>query len=265
MQQPEPLTNDQRRRNVIHLLEAFQASPAQPFTVLDEDERARFRTGDANEQRRLFFKLLCYGALAAQPAPEPVVVADWQRMLSVGLVDEIYRGTFDLRRFAVSPPVTRSDSKGKVIDFVRLAARAEAWATLLPEPREPAEVIDVLHTASGGVLKSRAFWVVREMLRYGLWQSDSLARSAFFPDGRVRKRAARIGLIDLPEAADRLDDMKAVSQALHAVMGLAGNGARAHYDLPISLAPVRCEVCDSARLAACSMPSCRRRLGTEAR
>ena len=257
--QLEPLTNEQRRQNVVFLLEAYKSAGLKPYDVLDADERRRFLAGDAREQRRLFFRLLCFGALAAQPAPEPVVVADWQRMLAAGLVDEIYGGTFDVRRFAVSPPVTRSDSKGKVIDFVRLAERREAWAALLPEPAEPLEVIDILHTASGGVLKSRAFWVVREMLRHGLWQPNGLARLAFLPDGRVRKRAARIGLIDLPEGADKLDDMKAVSQALHAAVSLAGNGARDQYDLPISLAPVRCEVCDTARLASCPMPSCRRR------
>ena len=51
------------------------------------------------------------------------------------------------------------------------------------------------------------------MIRAGLWQPAGLDRFACVPDGRVRKRAARIGLVDLDEKADAIDDMKAVSAA----------------------------------------------------
>jgi hypothetical protein len=253
----EPLTNEQRRSIVAYLVNAYAASDRRPHDVLDDEARRSFIEGGAAEQRRVFFTLLCYAALAAQPAPEPVVHADWQRFVSAGLIDQVYDGSFDLARFAVSPAVSRSDSRGKVIDFVRLAERRQAWSQLLPRPADPVEVVDVLHAASGGTLKSRAFWTVREMIRYGLWPANGLTRSAFLPDGRVRKRATRMGLVDLPENADRLDDMKAVSAALHAVTGLAGPDARSLFDLPISLASVRCEICDTTRMATCPVPCCR--------
>ncbi len=257
METSEPLTNEQRRSIVAYLVDAYRASGRRPYDVLDDEARLSFVEGGAAEQRRVFFGLLCYAALAAQPAPEAVVHADWQRFVSAGLIDQVYDGSFDLARYAVSAPVSRSDSRGKVIDFVRLAERRQAWSQLLPRPAEPVEVVDVLHAASGGTLKSRAFWAVREMIRCGLWPANGLARSAFLPDGRVRKRATRMGLVDLPENADRLDDMKAVSAALHAVTGLAGAEARALFDLPISQAGVRCEVCDTERMATCPVPCCR--------
>ncbi len=257
MEALEPLTNEQRRSIVAYLVDAYKASERRPFDVLDDDARRRFGEGGVAEQRRIFFTLLCYAALAAQPAPEAVVQADWRRLLSAGLIDQVYEGSFDLARFAVSPPVSRSDSRGKVIDFVRLAERRQTWSQLLPRPADPVDVVDVLHAASGGTLKSRAFWTVREMLRYELWPADGLARSAFLPDGRVRKRAVRMGLVDLPEGADRLEDMKAVSAALHAATGLAGSEARSLFDLPISLAAVRCEICDTVRMATCPVPCCR--------
>ena len=257
METLEPLTNEQRRSIVAYLVDAYKASDRRPFDVLDDEARRCFSEGGADEQRRIFFTLLCYAALAAQPAPEAVVQADWRRFLSAGLIEQVYEGSFDLARFAVSPPVSRSDSRGKVIDFVRLAERRQTWSQLLPRPADPVDIVDLLHAASGGTLKSRAFWTVREMLRYGLWPTDGLARSAFLPDGRVRKRAVRMGLVDLPESADRLEDMKAVSAALHAATGLAGSEARSLFDLPISLAAVRCEICDTVRMAACPVPCCR--------
>ena len=117
----------------------------------------------------------------------------------------------------------------------------------------------LLYACSGGALKSRSFWVVREMIRAGLWQPTGLDRFACVPDGRVRKRAARIGLVDLDEKADGIDDMKAMSAALHAALGLGGNGSRAHFDLPVSTAEQRCEICDRRRMAECAMPHCRNR------
>ena len=74
----------------------YQASARRPADVLDDDERRRFAAGDAREQRRLFFKLLCYGALSAQPAPEAVVAADWQRLVGAGVLDDVFDGSFDL-------------------------------------------------------------------------------------------------------------------------------------------------------------------------
>ena len=103
---------------------------------------------------------------------------------------------------------------------MRLAETRDTWGRLLPQPPDPDVAVDVLHAASGGALKSRAFWAVREMRRYGLWDDEALDRFACVPDGRVRKRAVRMGLVDLPEKADTFADMKAVSRALHAVLRL---------------------------------------------
>ncbi len=255
MNETTTLTNRERREDVAFLGQAFAADPHLPADVLDADERARF-LAEPEEQPRLFFKLLCYGALAAQPAPESVVDADWRRIADAGVVDSLFAGEFELTRYAVDPPVSRSDSKGKIIDFARLSEARETWARLLPQPPDPDVAVDVLHAASGGALKSRAFWAVREMRRGGLWQDDSLDRFACVPDGRVRKRAVRMGLIDLPEKADTFADMKAVSRALHAVLRL-GEAPDGAFDLPVSTAAQRCEICDAARMAACPMPHCR--------
>ncbi|MGD0996709.1 MAG: hypothetical protein ABR941_00110 [Thermoleophilia bacterium] len=259
METQAPLTNAERRDDVLFLLERFEAGEHRPPELLDDDEKRRFLGGDTHTQRRLFYRLLCYGALAAQPAPEALVRADWQRLRTAGLPDDIFDRRFDIERFAAAAPVARTDSKGRIIDFVRLSETRDIWARLLPWPADPATVVDVLYACSGGALKSRAFWVVREMIRGGLWQPTGLDRYACVPDGRVRKRAARIGLVDLDEKADSIDDMKAVSAALHAALGLGGNGSRSHYDLPVSAAEQRCEMCDRERMAGCAMPHCRHR------
>jgi len=250
------LTNRERRENVAFLSQAYAEGGRRPTEVLDDAERERFASAEPADQAGLFFKLLCHGALAAQPAPESVIDADWRRIVAAGVLDELFDGTFDLGRYALDPPVSRSDSKGKIIDFTRLAATRETWTRLLPEPPDPDVAVDVLHAASGGALKSRAFWAVREMRRYGLWQSEALDRFACVPDGRVRKRAVRMGLIDLPEKADTFADMKAVSRALYAVMRL-GDAPAAAFDLPVSAAGQHCETCDAARMASCPMPHCR--------
>jgi len=250
------LTNRERREDVAFLSQAYADGGRRPPEVLDDTERERFATAEPAEQASLFYKLLCHGALAAQPAPDGVIDADWRRLVAAGVLDQLLDGTFDLGRYALDPPVSRSDSKGKIIDFTRLAATRDTWARLLPEPADPDVAVDVLHAASGGALKSRAFWAVREMRRYGLWQSEALDRFACVPDGRVRKRAVRIGLIDLPEKADTFADMKAVSRALHAVLRL-GDAPPAAFDLPVSTAAQRCEICDAARMASCAMPHCR--------
>ena len=255
MNESTTLTNRERRENVAFLSQAFAAAERQPADVLDADERQRF-AAEPPEQARLFFKLLCYGALAAQPAPDAVVDADWRRLEAAGVVDALFADEFDLKRYALDPPVSRNDSKGKVIDFVRLAESRETWGRLLPRPADPDVAVDVLHAASGGALKSRAFWAVREMRRHGLWDDETLDRYACVPDGRVRKRAVRMGLIDLPEKADTFADMKAVSRALHAVLRL-GEAPGDAFDLPVSAADTRCEVCDATRMAACPIPHCR--------
>jgi len=250
------LTNRERREDVAFLAQAFDGGGRWPDDVLDETERQRFAKAKPADQAALFFRLLCRGALAAQPAPESVIDADWRRLVAAGVLDQLYDGSFDLGRYALDPPVSRSDSKGKIIDFTRLAATRETWSRLLPEPPDPDVAVDVLHAASGGALKSRAFWAVREMRRYALWQNEALDRFACVPDGRVRKRAVRMGLVDLPEKADTFADMKAVSRALHAVLRL-GDAPPQAFDLPISTAAQRCEVCDAARMASCPMPHCR--------
>lgn len=256
MNESTTLTNRERRENVAFLVQALAAAGRQPAEVLDADERDSFATADPEQQAGLFFKLLCYGALAAQPAPETVVDADWRRLDTAGVITALFAGQFDLKRYALDPPVSRSDSKGKIIDFTRLAETRATWCGLLPQPPDPDVAVDVLHASSGGALKSRAFWAVREMRRYGLWADEALDRFACVPDGRVRKRAVRMGLIDLPEKADTFADMKAVSRAVHAVMRLAEtpNGT---FDLPISMAAQRCELCDAERMAKCPMPHCR--------
>ncbi len=256
MNESTTLTNRERRENVAFLVQALAAAGRQPADVLSAEEREVFAAAEPDEQARLFYKLLCYGALAAQPAPESVVDADWRRLDTAGVVDALFAGEFDLRRYALDPPVSRSDSKGKIIDFTRLAETRDAWSSLLPQPPDPDVTVDVLHAASGGALKSRAFWAVREMRRYGLWDDEALDRFACVPDGRVRKRSVRMGLIDLPEKADSFADMKAVSRALHAVMNL-GDAPAGTFDLPLSLAAQRCELCDAERMASCPIPHCR--------
>ena len=256
MNESTTLTNRERRENVAFLVQALAATGRRPADVLDSEEREAFASAGSDEQARLFYKLLCYGALAAQPAPESVVDADWRRLDTAGVVDALFTGEFDLSRYALDPPVSRSDSKGKVIDFTRLAQTREAWSTLLPQPPDADVAVDVLHAASGGALKSRAFWAVREMRRYGLWSDEALDRFACVPDGRVRKRAVRMGLIDLPEKADTFADMKAVSRAVHAVMNM-GDAPAESFDLPLSMASQRCELCDADRMAACPIPHCR--------
>jgi hypothetical protein len=253
--QVAPLTNKERKDNVVFLLETYHAAGRKPLAALDADELASFADDDSIRQR-LFFKLLCYAVLAAQPAPEAVVRSDWERLMAAGVIDDIFAGTFDLTSYALDPPVSRSDSKGKIIDFMRLAATRETWARLLPQPTDPDTAVDVLRAASGGALKSRAFWVVREMRRLGLWTLEELDRYGYVPDGRVRKRAVRMGLVDVPEKADSFADMKTVSRGLHAVMRLAGS-SNGDFDLPISLAAERCELCDATRMASCPMPHCR--------
>jgi hypothetical protein len=250
------LTNRERRENVAFLGQAYAAAQRQPADVLDAEARERFASGGEHEQAAIFYKLLCYGSLAAQPAPESVVDADWRRLEDAGVTDALFAGEFDLKRYALDPPVSRSDSKGKIIDFARLAETRETWSRLLPEPADPDVAVDVLHAASGGALKSRAFWAVREMRRYGLWHDVALDRFACVPDGRVRKRAVRMGLIDLPEKADTFADMKAVSRALHAVLRL-GEAPDEAFDLPVSMAAQRCEICEAQRMASCPMPHCR--------
>jgi len=47
-----------------------------------------------------------------------------------------------------------------------------------------------------------------------------------------------------------------VSRALHAVLRL-GKAPDGVFDLPISMAGQRCEICDAARMAACPIPHCR--------
>ena len=260
MNESTTLTNRERRENVAFLVQAAASTGRQPTDVFDTEARAHFAATGTDEQARLFYKLLCYGALAAQPAPESVVDADWRRLETAGIADSLFDGTFDLKRYALDPPVSRSDSKGKIIDFTRLAETREAWSALLPQPPDADVTVDVLHAASGGALKSRAFWTVREMRRYGLWHDESLDRFACVPDGRVRKRAVRMGLIDLPEKADTFADMKAVSRALYAVMRM-GDAPQGAFDLPLSMAGQRCEVCDAERMATCPLPHCRWRRG----
>ncbi len=197
MNESTTLTNRERRENVAFLGQVFAASPHLPSDVLDAEDRRRFLETPA-EQSRLFFRLLCYGVLAAQPAPEAVVDADWNRLRDAGVVDAMFADDLNFKRYAMDPPVSRSDSKGKIIDFMRLAETRDSWSKLLPQPADPEVAVDVLHVASGGALKSRAFWAVREMRRCGLWENEALDRFACVPDGRVRKRAVRMGLIDLP-------------------------------------------------------------------
>ena len=172
MNESTTLTNRERRENVAFLGQAFLAAQKLPAEILDAEQRDRF-TSDEQEQSRLFYTLLCYGALAAQPAPESVVDADWRRLGDAGVVDALFSGEFDLKRYALDPPVSRNDSKGKIIDFVRLAETRDTWGRLLPQPPDPEVAVDVLHAASGGALKSRAFWAVREMRRYGLWDDEA--------------------------------------------------------------------------------------------
>ena len=255
MNESTTLTNRERRENVAFLGQAFLAAQKLPAEILDAEQRDRF-TSDESEQNGLFYTLLCYGALAAQPAPESVVDADWRRLGDAGVVDALFAGEFDLTRYALDPPVSRNDSKGKVIDFIRLSETRDIWGRLLPQPPDPDVAVDVLHAASGGALKSRAFWAVREMRRYGCgttrrWTASPASRTA-----GCASAPCAWACVDLPEKADTFADMKAVlpRPARGAAPGESPDGC---FDLPISMADQRCEVCDAARMAACPMPHCR--------
>ena len=107
METQAPLTNTERRDDVLFLVQRYEASEPRPAELLDDDEKRRFLAGDAHTQRRLFYRLLCYGALAAQPAPEALVRADWQRLRAAGLPDDIFDRRFDIERFAAAAPVAR--------------------------------------------------------------------------------------------------------------------------------------------------------------
>ena len=154
METQPPLTNTERRDDVLFLVQRYEAGEHGSAGLLDDDEKRRFLSGDTHTQHRLFYRLLCYGALAAQPAPEALVRADWQRLRAAGLPDDIFDRRFDIERFAAAAPVARTDSKGRVIDFVRLSETRDVWARLLPWPAEPATVIDVLY-ACRAALSSR--------------------------------------------------------------------------------------------------------------
>ena len=138
-----------------------------PADVLDADERQRFLTGEPPTSS-VFFKLLCYGVLAAQPAPEAVVDADWARLLGCRRGRRHVRR--QLRPQALRPRPAGVAQRQQGQDH-RLHAprprRATRGAACCPQPADPDVAVDVLHAASGGALKSRAFWVVREMRRSG--------------------------------------------------------------------------------------------------
>jgi len=252
------LTNRERREDVAFLVEHWKhESKPTPYTVLPanvfSDEIPSFE----------FFRLLCFHALNTQPAPTVVIEADWRRLEANGTIGEIWNGSFDINRYALDPPVWRPDSKGKVIDFVRIKATEDTWKRLLPEPPDPDVAVDVIYAASGGALKSRAFNVIADMRRCGWWHSEALDRFAQDPGARSRKRAIRMGLIDLPERADTFADMKALSRAINAVLRL-GDAPELAYSAPITTSPFRCEICDAARMAACPMPHCKwRRMHAE--
>lgn len=258
------LTNRERRENVAFLYQAWLAADSpRHTTTIDAPTTCpccgQLRPATESEAARSLFFELCYLALSQQPAPASVVDADWRRLLDAGVPDAIWEEEFSIERFAVDPPVARPNSKGKVIDMVRLSATRQVWRRLIPEPADPDVAVDVIHAASGGALKSKAFAAIRAMLLAGEWTDENLERFAVEPSPTLRKRAIRIGLIDLPEKADTFADLKAVSRATRAVLRL-GEVPALVFDEPITLSQViKCEVCDAARMARCPVPHCRRR------
>lgn len=245
---PAVLTSRERREDVAYLCQSYLDEYPDGYPVA----HVTLATDTPEEQ---LYRLMCYATLAAQPAPDVLIRNDWQAFEMMGIPGAILGGTFDLQRYALDCPVSRADSRGKVIDWVRLAATRSTWTRLLPEPCDPDVTVDVLFAVSGGALKVGAFWVVREMRRLNLWSDETLDRSAYHPTGRTRKRAARMGLVDLPESASTFADLKAFSRALRAVTRL-GDAPEGSYTFPVEAGP-RCELCDAARMASCPIPHCR--------
>ena len=156
METQAPLTNAERRDDVLFLLERFEAGEHRPPELLDDDEKRRFLGGDTHTQRRLFYRLLCYGALAAQPAPEALVRADWQRLRAAGLPDDIFDRRFDIERFAAAAPVARTDSKGRIIDFVRLSETRDDMGAPAALAGRPGDASSTCCTPAPGGPSSRA-------------------------------------------------------------------------------------------------------------
>jgi len=254
------LNSRERRENVLFLAEAWKSKGStRSYSPIEDDA--------GQGESFALFKDLCFHILATQPAPPAVFEADWRRFMDAGTIYAIYDDSFEIKRYAMDPPVLRQDSKGKVIDFIRVATAIPTLERLLPQPTDPDVTADVLYAISGGALKSHAFAVVSDMLRAGRWSDPDLYRFSFTADGRLRKRTVRMGLTDLPEKADTFADMKAFNRAIHAIvkMSLGDDLQYLHTDLFMKTIPIiRCEICDAARMASCPLPHCRwRREHTE--
>lgn len=270
MNESTTLTNRERRENVAFIGQVWLSGHIDPpFTPLAyasdtthgvytkrEDLGPNIYQRHVSVDSEDFFTLLCYHVLRQQPAPASVIEADWRRFIDAGVISELWSADFDLTRFALDPPVCRQDSKGKLIDFVRIRETVSVWQRLLPTPPDTDVAVDVLHAASGGALKSQAFCVIRDMVQAGYWTDENLLRFAMNPGSKTRKRAIRMGLIDLPEKADTFADMKAVSRAMHAVLRL-GESPKMAFSDTIEFNEFKCEVCDAARMASCPVPHCR--------
>lgn len=248
-----PLTNRERIDNVVFLYERWTAdgSPRGFCSVppiLEENQKPL---------EEIVYTALCYNALAAQPAPESVVTADWYHFLRDDIPGKIWHDEFSIVDYAIDPPVTRTDSKGKVLDFVRLKEFAQTWERLLPQPAEPEVTPDVLYAVSGGSLKSMSFAMIRDMLLTGRWVDPALYRYAHLPSAKARKRTVRMGLCDLPERADTFADMKAFSRASHAVTRVGHVPDIVFNEYILHNSAIRCELCDATRMAACPVPHCR--------
>jgi hypothetical protein len=247
------LNNRERTENTLFLAEAWKSlGRPRSYSPLEDS--------GALEPSFALFKDVCFHILATQPAPPAVYEADWRRLMSADTIEEVYDDSFEIKRYAMDPPVWRQDSKGKVIDFIRVATAIPTLERLLPEPSDPDVTADVLHAVSGGALKSHAFAVVSDMLRAGRWTDPDLYRFSYTIDARLRKRTVRMGLTDLPEKADTFADMKAFNRAVHAIVRLSTDDdpQYQHSDLFTHTVPIiRCEICDAARMASCPLPHCR--------
>ncbi len=235
--------------------QAFLAAQKLPAEILDAEQRDRF-TSDESEQSRLFYTLLCYGALAAQPAPESVVDSDWRRLGDAGVVDALFAGEFDLKSLRARP--------------AGLAQRQQGQDHRLHPSRRDARYLGPAAAAAAGPGRRRGRPARR--LRRGAQVPRLLGGPRDAPVRPVGRRGA---------GPLRLRARRAGAQAgrAHGTGGPAGEGrhfrrhegrlARAPCRAPagriagrllrppVSMADQRCEVCDAARMAACPMPHCR--------
>ena len=121
-----------------------------PAEVLDDDEPRPLLRRRAQATGRLFYRLLCYGALAAQPAPEAVVDADWRRLRSGRPARRHARPATSTSRATPSTrPCRAATARARSSTSCASTETRDIWSRLLPRPADPDVAVDVLHACLG--------------------------------------------------------------------------------------------------------------------